>query len=153
MQAEVEPAALGFEEGIGPALFRQRLGLGQLEGWEELYVDGETTSSHSGTGHEEYFNTGWYFIDGRFTGTDFGCLEQSYLTGRTASYRYHWRDPIAFQESFRGTIHHGMYDLIPADYASTAYWYGRGPASGAYRMPPAAERRIRLRDLPRKVFY
>ncbi|MCB0221856.1 MAG: DUF2961 domain-containing protein [Chrysiogenetes bacterium] len=129
------------------------LGLGQLEGWEELYIDGENESRHSGTGHEEYFNTGWYFSDGAFTGIDHGVLERSYRTGRTASYRYHWRDPLAFRESFRGIIHHGMNDVIPAEYASTAYWYQKGPAGGGYSIPPVEGRVPRVRDRGRKVFY
>ena len=60
---------------------------------------------HRGTGHEEYFNTGWYFRDGAFTAPDFGCLGRSYLSGRTASYRYHWKDPIPFHQHIRGVIH------------------------------------------------
>jgi len=115
-------------------------GLGHLEGWEELFVDGSEKSLHTGTGHEEYFNTGWYFADGAFTGTDWGCLHRSYLTGRTASYRYHWLDPIPFKKSFRAVIHHGVFDSIPADYSSCAYWYQKGPANSTYRMPPARDR-------------
>ncbi len=118
------------------------LGLGHLEGWEELFVDGETKSRHQGTGHEEYFNTGWYFADGAFTGQDWGCLHRSYLSGRTASYRYHWKDPVPFRESFRAVIHHGVYDNIPADYSATAYWYQEEPHGRRAPLPPASERRV-----------
>lgn len=127
-------------------------GLGQLEGWEELYIDGRP-SRHSGTGHEEYFNTGWYFSNGAFTGIDHGVLERSYRTGRTASYRYHWRDPLPFGESFRGILHHGMNDVIPAEYVSTAYWYQQGPARDGYRISPVEGRRLRRRDRGRKLIY
>jgi len=122
--------------------FPRGFGLGHLEGWEELYIDGETRSRHQGTGHEEYFNTGWYFSDGAFTSPDWGCLDRSYLTGRTASYRYHWMDPIPFRESFRGILHHGVGDLVPADYSSVAYWYQEEPHAPLYRMPGVRERRV-----------
>lgn len=124
------------------AVLPRGFGLGHLEGWEEIFTDGSEQSSHTGTGHEEYFNTGWYFADGRFTSPDWGCLGRSYLTGRTASYRYHWLDPVPFRESIRAVIHHGVYDNIPADYSSCAYWYQEGPPGINYRMPPASERHV-----------
>lgn len=108
-------------------LFPRGFGLGQLEGEEELFIDDETESRVRGTGHEEYFNAGWYFRNGRYTGLDSGCLHRSYLTGSTASYRWHWRDPVPFRSRFRGLLHHGIGDAIPADYAATAFWYLRNP--------------------------
>ncbi|MEW6778099.1 MAG: glycoside hydrolase family 172 protein [Bdellovibrionota bacterium] len=129
------------------------LGLGHLEGWEEIYVDGEEKSRHQGTGHEEYFNTGWYFADGAFTSPDWGCLHRSYLSGRTASYRYHWSDPIPFREKIRAVIHHGVLDNIPSDYSSTAYFYAEGPLSHSYRMPPVQERVVLPSFRSRRVGY
>jgi len=114
-------------------LLPRGLGLGQLEGEEEIFVDGEPTSRLRGTGHEEYFNAGWYFRNGRFTAQDSGCLHRSYVTGTTASYRWHWRDPIPFARHILGRMHHGVGDAIPARYAATAYWYQGG---GAVRTPP-----------------
>lgn len=117
-------------------------GLGHLEGWEEIFVDGEGKSRHRGTGHEEYFNTGWYFRDGAFAGTDWGCLHRSYLSGRTASYRYHWKDAIPFRESIRGVIHHGTRDEIPADYSATSYWYQVEPHAPFPPLPVTASRQV-----------
>ncbi len=127
-------------------LMPRGFGLGHLEGWEELFVDGALShggvSAHRGTGHEEYFNAGWYFRDGAQTTLDHGCLHRSYLTGRSATYRYHWNDSLGFDTSFRGVIHHGIRDDIPADYAATAYWYQEGTTRVPSRLPPVRERRV-----------
>lgn len=116
------------------------VGLGQLEGEEKIFIDGEQQSRHRGTGHEEYFNTGWYFRDGRYTGRDSGCLHRSYFTGRTGSYRWHWRDPIPFAKSIRGVMHHGIGDIIPAHYSATAFWYQPMPMRPLPVLPPVGER-------------
>ena len=42
------------------ALFPEAAGMGMLEGWESIYVDGEETPSIPGTGNEDYFNSGFY---------------------------------------------------------------------------------------------
>lgn len=130
-------------------------GLGHLEGWEALYVDGEEKSSHEGTGTEEYFNTGWYFINGRFTTLDYGCLSKSYLSGRTASYRYHWLYPIPFKKSFHGVMDHGMDNAIAADYSAVAYWYQKGVNKRSHPLPAVNERRLKNPVLSRVIphFY
>lgn len=116
-------------------------GLGHLEGWEEIAVDDDDGSMHRGTGHEEYFDGGWYFRGGACTSLDRGCLERSYLTGRTATYRYHWDDPIPFRARIRGILHHGFGDVVPADYAATSYWYQEEPHAPAPALPRAHARR------------
>ena len=44
---------------IGAAVFPYGFGFGMLEGPEQIWVDGESEPSVSGTGTEDYFNTSW----------------------------------------------------------------------------------------------
>jgi len=102
-------------------------GMGQMEGWEEIFIDGNVEPLHHGTGLEEYFNAGAYFTHGRSTGVLDGCTRRNYLTGRVAAYRFQVVDPIPFKKSFKMIWHHGLLDSIRADYASTAFWYQTEP--------------------------
>jgi hypothetical protein len=102
-------------------------GMGNLEGWEEIFIDGKL--AQHGTGTEEYFNTGAYFASGAFSGIFEGVHVRSYLTGRTSTYRFQVLDPIPFKQSFRMVWHHGPLDSIKSDYASIAYWYQAEPHS------------------------
>ena len=70
-------------------------GMGNLEGWEEIFVDGELVQH--GTGTEEYFNAGAYFVHVPYAGMYEGVLMRSYLTGRTSTYRFHVLDPVPFR--------------------------------------------------------
>ncbi len=100
-------------------------GMGNLEGWEEIVIDGETVQH--GTGTEEYINAGAYFASGRRSGIYEGVHVRSYLTGRTGVYRFHLQDPIPFNQSYRMIWRHGPLDSIRSDYASIAYWYQNEP--------------------------
>lgn len=102
-------------------------GMGHMEGWEEIFIDGEESPSHHGTGTEEYFNAGPYFTHGRSTGVLDGCTVRSYVTGRVAAYRFQVLDPVPFERSFRMIWHHGLLDSVRADFASTAFWYQDEP--------------------------
>ncbi|MBE0699077.1 MAG: DUF2961 domain-containing protein, partial [Anaerolineaceae bacterium] len=51
-------------ENVFGAVFPEMVGMGMLEGWERIYVDGETSPSVTGTGTEDYFNSGFYFQNG-----------------------------------------------------------------------------------------
>jgi hypothetical protein len=100
-------------------------GMGNLEGWEEIFIDGEFVQH--GTGTEEYFNAGAYFSHSPYSGIYEGVHIRSYLTGRTSAYRFHVLDPIPFRDEFRMIWHHGLLDSIRSDYASIAYWYQDEP--------------------------
>jgi hypothetical protein len=141
-------------QSLEPFLFRpwkgipfpQGHGLGMLEGWERVYVDGETEPSFHGSGHEELFDTGWYFTRRKDPGIFSGNLCRSYLTGRAAAYRQHLFDPIPFSSEFRMEIDHGIDGRIRADYAACCYWYEQGdpapldplPAGSLHPSPWAA---------------
>ena len=49
-------------------------GLDFLEGDEQMYIDGESFPSIHGTGTEDYFNGGWYFINGPFAAPYHGVI-------------------------------------------------------------------------------
>jgi len=125
--------------GPGKWIFPAGSGMGNMEGWDEVYVDGEAEPSQHDTGTEEYFNTGPYFTHGRSTGIFDGCTVRSYLTGRMAAYRFHVYDPIPFNSRFRMIWRHGLLDSIRADFASTAFWYQAEPHV-PFDLPPFEDR-------------
>lgn len=122
------------------ALFPQALGMGMLEGWESITVDGEASPSVTGTGNEDYFNSGFYFSKGPYSAPHWGCTVRSYLQSRCAAYRFHIDDPIAFDESIVFEIDHGYTNQVAGDYASVAYWYQTEPHAAFPALPGLAER-------------
>ena len=115
--------------------FPQGYGLGTLEGWERIFIDGEEEPSFHGTGHEEFFNTGWYFTRKKDPGLFSGNLYRSYLKGRAAAYRQHLIDPIPFSKEIRLEIDHGIDSRIRGDYASCVYWYEQGDRAPLEPLP------------------
>ncbi len=115
--------------------FPQGYGLGMLEGWERIYVDGEESPSFHGSGHEELFDTGWYFTRCKDPGIFSGNLSRSYLTGRAAAYRQHLFDPIPFSSEFRMEIDHGIDSRVRTDYATCCYWYQQGDPTPLESLP------------------
>lgn len=109
------------------ALLPGMFGMGMLEGWERICVDGETAPSVTGTGTEDYFNSGFYFKNGRYSAPHWGCTLIDYLNSRCAAYRFHINDPIPFSHSLIVDIDHGYTNLVKTDYASVAYWYQDEP--------------------------
>lgn len=122
------------------ALFPQALGMGMLEGWESIFVDGEEAPSIPGTGNEDYFNSGFYFSKGPYSAPHWGCTVRNYLTSRCAAYRFHVDDPISFGESIVVDIDHGYTNQVATDYSSVAYWYQAEPHGAFPALPPLAER-------------
>lgn len=149
--------ATGLGQYVGCHLYQQNLdrwtrrrpdrwilpggaGMGQMEGWEEVYVDGDEAPSHHGTGTEEYFNAGPYFTHGKRTGALEGCTLRSYLTGRVAAYRFQLFDPIPFKERFQMIWHRGLADSVRSDFTSVAFWYQDEPHLPT-RLPDFSQRR------------
>lgn len=113
-----------------------------LEGDEMIYVDGEShPPAVHGTGTEDYFNSGWYFIKGKFAAPYHGLTIKDPLLARISAYRFHIEDPIPFKKSIRATIEHGVTNDTPGcDYSSTAYWYQLEPHKSMGTFPPADDR-------------
>jgi hypothetical protein len=123
------------------ALFPEAMGMGMLEGWESIYVDGEERPSIPGTGNEDYFNSGFYFSKGPYSAPHWGCTVRSYATARCAAYRFHVADPIPFQESITVDMDHGYTNQVQTDYSSVAYWYQREPHAAYPPLSSPAQRR------------
>ena len=130
--------------------FPQGWGLGTLEGWERIFIDSETEPSFHGSGHEEFFDAGWYFTRSKDAGIFSGNLHRSYLKGRAAAYRQHLLDPIPFATRLRLEIDHGIDSRLRSDYCSAAYWYETPPAKA---LPPLPERRRPTRWWPHALQF
>jgi hypothetical protein len=122
------------------AVFPETAGMGMLEGWESIYVDGEASASIPGTGNEDYFNSGFYFSKGPYSAPHWGCTVRSYLTSRCAAYRFHVTDPIPFRQSIVVDMDHGYANQVETDYSSVAYWYQTEPHAEFPLLPPLTER-------------
>jgi hypothetical protein len=122
------------------AIFPEAMGMGMLEGWESIYVDGEEAPSVPGTGNEDYFNSGFYFSKGPYSAPHWGCTVRSYRNSRCAAYRFHITDPIPFKQSIVVDIDHGYTNQVETNYSSVAYWYQTEPHGAFPVLPPVAER-------------
>ena len=116
-------------------------GLGLLEGWETMVVDGDTAAPLVGTGAEDYFSGGFYFKNAPFCTPTHGCPTRSFLLGRVSAYRFHVDDPIFFEESLAITLDHGLKNRLSGNYSSVAYWYQREPHA-PFPALATAQRRI-----------
>jgi hypothetical protein len=121
-------------------LFPEAAGMGMLEGWESIYVDGEESPSIPGTGNEDYFNSGFYFSKGPYSAPHWGCTVRSYVTSRCAAYRFHIVDPIPFKQSIIVDMDHGYTNQVQTDYSSVAYWYQIEPHATFPPLPLVTQR-------------
>lgn len=102
--------------------------LGYLEGDEIIYIDGEAKPGIVGTGTEDYFSSGWYYITGEYSAPYHGVTIKDEEKGRINTYRWHIEDPIPFDSSFNFYMEHGGTNDMPGvEYASVAYWYQTHP--------------------------
>lgn len=96
-----------------------------LEGDEIGIIDGELKIH--GTGTEDYFNAGFYFLDGEynyaFSGMNYKWSDD--YSGKVSAYRWHvLTDEINFNESFELNFEYGADVPQIADrYASVGYYY------------------------------
>ncbi|MFJ6155099.1 DUF2961 domain-containing protein [Micromonospora profundi] len=99
-----------------------------LEGDERVYVDGSPTPQIHGTGTEDFYESGWYFNRGEYSGVftgntahlvrGGGCVDEC-----DAAYRLMIGDAVAYGSALRFGIEHGPANDMPAEYASTAFLY------------------------------
>jgi hypothetical protein len=95
-----------------------------LEGDEHLYTGGSPGPQISGTGTEDFFEGGWYFKYGPFTGPLNGSTSHEAGSGDcpagtdcTSAYRLLIGDAIPFGSSMMFGIEHGGIDEAQAGYA------------------------------------
>lgn len=99
-----------------------------LEGDERVYVDGRLALH--GTGTEDFYEGGWYFLGGPFTrplnGNPAHRAGGPLCPGAdcTATYRLLVADSIPWSSSVRFGFEHGNRNLVRGLYGTTAYWYG-----------------------------
>lgn len=133
--------AVGDGYFAGTILFIQGYDKGDkwnfLEGDEFMYVDGEEDASIKGTGGEDYFQGGWYFIDDVFNAPYHGLIVKDMEKVQTSMYRFHTLDRVNFSKSIRVEIEHGNrpQNEAKADFSSTAFWYQKEPHQSFAEMP------------------
>ncbi len=116
-------------------------GLGLLEGWETIVVDGQEADSLVGTGAEDYFSGGFYFKGAPFCTPTHGCGHRSFFTGRVSAYRFHVDDPVGFTDTIEVSLDHGWKNCMAGSYRSTAFWYQLEPHHPFPALPQARARR------------
>jgi hypothetical protein len=90
-----------------------------LEGNENIYIDGMRFPSIHGTGTEDFFNGGWYFIGGTFSLPTHGASLEPGGNGPLNAYRFFLNDAIPFSSSILARIQHRQ----GSPYSSVAYYY------------------------------
>lgn len=108
-----------------------------LEGDENVYVDGETVASLHGTGLEDYFNGAWYY-SGLFDQPLHGLLEKAAM--RTSQYRFQLGDRVPFTKSISMMWEFGDQNKAGGYMSSVAYWYQSEPRPAGSVIPDAVKR-------------
>jgi hypothetical protein len=103
---------------------------GYLEGDERVQVDGSLTPQihGTGTGTEDYYESGWYFNRGEYTGVFTGSTGHRVRTGACAvecdsMYRLQIGDAIPYTTGLRFGIEHGPQNDVPVAESTTAFLY------------------------------
>ncbi|MEH1163821.1 DUF2961 domain-containing protein [Micromonospora sp. CPCC 205539] len=99
-----------------------------LEGDERVHVDGSPTPQLYGTGTEDFYESGWYFNRGEYSGVFTGNPAHQFRSGGCvdecdAAYRLMIGDAVPYATGLRFGIEHGPANDMPAEYASTAFLY------------------------------
>ncbi|MEV0431302.1 DUF2961 domain-containing protein [Micromonospora sp. NPDC050495] len=105
-----------------------------LEGDERVYVDGSPTPQLHGTGTEDFYESGWYFNRGEYSGVFTGNTAHLFRVGGCvdecdAAYRLMIGDAVAYGTALRFGIEHGPANDMPAQYGSTAFLYTQRTAA------------------------
>jgi hypothetical protein len=129
---------VGISLFMESAFDRGYLGMNYLEGDERAYVDGALSPCMQGTGCEDYFNSGWYFNQGRFSlpyhGHPWADQFNGGATNYTQAYRLHISDSIPFRKSVKFGIEHGHWNQANTSagtFSSVAYYYKTAESSSA----------------------
>jgi hypothetical protein len=109
-----------------------------LEGDDRFKVDGRLAIH--GTGTEDYFNCGWYALEGRldrpssYAVHGFPVYRRRGEDWQAAAYRWHVADPVPFSRSIEAGIEHGGKNDVTADYRAAVFWYSErpGPSRAAH---------------------
>ena len=95
-----------------------------LEGDERFYVDNNRTPSFQGTGTEDFYNAGWYFLERPLFPSNAGeichVIDNSDLT---AAYRFFFQDAVDFRTHIRTSKEHGDPNVSNEEDWTLAYYY------------------------------
>ena len=106
-----------------------------LEGDERVYIDGSRYPQLHGTGLEDFFNGGFYFIKGPFTLPTHGSPASAATSGRRpgfglrAMYRLLLGDAIVFTNRIRLGVEHGPGNDVPAEMHGLVFYYASPDAT------------------------
>lgn len=105
-----------------------------LEGDERVHVDGALTPQLYGTGTEDYYESGWYFNRGEYSGVFTGNTGHRVTTGTCGGecdsmYRLHIGDAVSYTNGLRMGIEHGPQNDIAVAESSTAFLYTKPQAA------------------------
>jgi hypothetical protein len=109
-----------------------------LEGDERISIDDSPWPQIHGTGLEDFFSGGFYFLTGAFTLPTHGNPVQ--VPGTSArrpglnlrsAYRLFLGDAIPFRENIHLTIEHGPTNDVPAEFSSVVFYYAAGTAGSS----------------------
>ena len=107
-----------------------------LEGDERISIDGSRWPQIHGTGFEDFFNGGFYFVHGPFTLPTHGNPAQVATTSPRrpglnlrSAYRLFLADAIPFRSGIRLAIEHGPADDVPAEMSSVVFHYAIAEAT------------------------
>ena len=120
---------------------------GYLEGDERAYVDGALSPAFHGTGTEDYYESGWYFNRGEYSGVFTGNTGHRVRSGSCAvecdgMYRLQLGDAVPYTTGLRFGIEHGPQNDYQVDESSTAYLYTK-PDTSARATDTIVDRRRR----------
>jgi len=102
-----------------------------LEGDETFHIDG-TLDIH-GTGSEDYFNCGWYGLEGRLNNPGYFPIHGFPVFKKVGddffatAYRWHISDPVAYQENILVQIEHGPDNKFSEEYQGVCFYYDSRP--------------------------
>jgi Protein of unknown function (DUF2961) len=102
-----------------------------LEGGELIYVDDSQTPSFYGTGTEDFFNGGFYFFHGPYSGPVSGATTKTNIgpTEELSAYRFLLGDAVPFYRNIAVSIHHGIYDQTTDTNAWMLSFYYEKPST------------------------
>lgn len=132
--------ANGYGHFVGCCLSMQgefNNNLRYLEAPEYFYIDTKDKSkpTFTGTGLEDYFNGGWYFRDGEFTGPLHGVPLKDSLRSMISMYRFHENDAICFKKNIEMAFINPKSDAREFKFSSTAYWYQDQATRLLFKLP------------------
>ncbi len=97
-----------------------------LEGDELIWVDADEQPSWNGTGTEDYFDCGYYYMGGLLSRAYFGVTYYRRANpGRHAAYRIHALDYVAFTDRLTFAIEHGPHSEQSGTYRSVLLYYAQ----------------------------